>query len=105
MKKLLFRWFPKWFTVYVSPERNSVLQIAIVEPKAPILTEALGISKERAIELVKIVEIAIHQNDKSTQAIQNIIEYCNHQNEVVFSIYYLSKTLSEKENPLLKFLR
>lgn len=104
MKKLLHKWFPKFFTIIVAPEKESPLQIVIVNDESDLLIEALGIHIDRAKELTQIASGFAHNSSKTTTAFQHTISYCKHQNEVIFCSHVIIRIYLENQYPFLKIL-
>lgn len=74
--------------------------LAIVDEESSVLTDALGITQERAEELFVKVRKAFMVSDKITKAAALVTPDCRHENELLFCYHAIAKLQSDLNNPL-----
>ena len=60
-------------------------KLCIVDEKADLMKDVLGITEKRAEEIAKFTHLAYENHDKKTASIQEMLNECTHINEVVFA--------------------
>ena len=82
-------------------------KLLIIDEEAELLHHNLGISDERAEEILQACLNAYDTSNILHQALEKIVSECKHTNEVVFSSLILQKIIDRKnhENSLFKSLR
>jgi len=89
MKKLLFKWFPKFFTVnttnYIDPkdldEGDFRFKVYHVDPENEHMHEGLGITEERVQFFSKEVKRAILDSGNTIDAMARMAPHLKHANE------------------------
>lgn len=74
-----------------SKKAPGTFSIIVVDPDATNLTDGLGISTERAIELSKLVQTAYINSKKIDEVGVKVSEHCVHANE----IFYISLIIGD----------
>jgi hypothetical protein len=101
MKKLLFKLFPKFFTINKEyPVLEKGYSIAIVNPEEKSVIDVLGIQTKRVEELFKICVKSFENNSSYAVVLKECYAECKHPNELYFVTTVLDKLLSKTTNPL-----
>lgn len=76
---------------------DQVHRLLIIDEKAELVHHNLGITEERADELLKMCLAAYREHKLLYTALEFIVSNCKHTNEVVFSTMIFQKII-EREN-------
>ena len=79
---------------------STELKVCIVDEKSDDLHEVFGISSERKKELGKITFAAFHDNENSADSYVNIVEKCNHVNEIIVCTIIFERIKDKQNNPM-----
>lgn len=99
------KWFPNYFNVttflnvdYLEPSDS--LKVIEVDKDSETLTGGLGIINERALELVKQVEIQfLHCNNIVEVMVNMTSDHVKHPNESFFVAYQVANKMYKKREP------
>lgn len=108
MKKLLMKWFPKYFRVtkqthvdYMTfPHSSNDLMVVEIEPENNNLSESLGISEERLSYLENVSKKAIKNSETTTRAVSKVVKDIKHVNELYMCIIIIHSELERMRNPM-----
>lgn len=75
-----------------------------VEPESENLRESLGITQERAKDIVAIIMDALRANPRKCAVMHSVSKKMLHPNELFFASYILRDVIQAMENPLGGFL-
>ncbi len=102
MKKAIINFFRAIFrrNIVVKPGDEKSFQLLHVDEKASSLTDALGISPERADELGNACEKAFVNSHDTVEAINKVGELCVHINEFFFCSTVINKMQMRTMSPL-----
>lgn len=89
MKKLLMKWFPGYFNVVQMIDVSTLKQhgrfeLTIVNPEEDRIDTCLGITEERADELIRLIHKEIQERDSIVDVISEVGKHCVHINESVW---------------------
>ena len=109
MKKLLFKLFPKFFTVnitkYIVPkdldEKDNKFKVYNIDPNSEFIYGGLGISEERAYFFDKEVKKSILNSENTIDAMIEMYPHIKHANEfylVSIMIYRQVKMMDYGKN-------
>jgi hypothetical protein len=87
-------WLKKLFDEKKEQSKHKLL---IIEDNASLLNVALGISEERSEELLNKCNELYKNNDCLSIALQKLVDFCNHTNEIVFSTLIMQKIIERTE--------
>ena len=76
---------------------DQVHRLLIIDEKAELVHHNLGITEERADELLKMCLAVYRENKLLYTALESIVANCKHTNEVVFSTIIFQKVI-DREN-------
>ena len=105
---MIMKWLGKMFKKKKKGyNTDSQYKLLIIDEEADLLHHNLGITDERAEELL---QVSIDAYDTSTvlhSALEKVVSSCKHTNEVVFVSLILQKIIDRKnhENSLFRSLR
>lgn len=80
--------------------QENKFKLCIVDETAKHMHTTLGVTDERAVELAKMAIDAYENNDEVVNATQQILDGCNHINEVVLALKIFEKRIQAENNPL-----
>ena len=80
--------------------QDNKFKLCIVDETAQHMHTILGVTDERAMELAKIAVDAYDNNDDAVTATQQILDGCNHINEVILALKIFEKKSQMHQNPL-----
>lgn len=80
--------------------QDNKFKLCIVDETAQHMHATLGVTDERAVELANLAIDAYDNNEELVSAIQQILDGCNHINEVVLALKIFEKRLNVGNNPL-----
>ena len=112
MKNLLLKWFPGYFNIcahyYVDfkrfPRDSKKVNVLIMEAGTYSVPESLGITPLRAEELTKISKMAYLKHDqKVALAVEEIANQSNHQNELVYVTYVITRHHLKTAYPVVAY--
>jgi hypothetical protein len=100
-------WLGKMFKKKKSYAKQDMFKLCIVDETSDSTHVVLGINEERMNELRRICDRAYEKNTKLTSAMDDILQECNHINEVVISmqIYNKLRELNSLEETLRKLTK
>jgi len=75
---------------------DSQYKLLIIDDSKELIHEILGITNERAEELLKLAKISFEKNETMHLGLENIVKECNHTNEVVFSVMLYQKIMERE---------
>lgn len=113
MKKLLMRWFPKYFNVcqhtYVDFKQfdiNPDLNVRWIEPGKDNMVDALGIDENRYKELENLCEKSLQSSTDVIQCVSKLENKLHHANELCMCCFIIAHKVEKMRGPasLLKFL-
>lgn len=87
-------WLGKLFN---NKKQNNKHKLLIIEDKTSSLNVALGISEERSEELLKKCKELYQAHDSIASVLENLVDFCNHTNEIVFSTLLMQKIIEREE--------
>ena len=110
MKKILIKWFPKYFNVTVirriPVEKNKECSLIVRHlTESDSMIEALGIGTKRSEELQKFVMDALRTHTRATSAIEDVSSNVVHANELYFVTYVLHEKINMMQDPLMHMLK
>lgn len=71
-------------------------KLLIIDDKADLMHEILGISDSRAQELLMAADKAYNDHDKLHLCLEELVAICVHTNEIVLSTMILQKIIDQK---------
>jgi len=77
---------------------DSQYKLLIIDDSKELIHEILGISEERADELMKACLKAYDDNDQLHSCLEDIISQCKHTNEVVMATLIMQKVIDRKKS-------
>lgn len=80
--------------------QDNKFKLCIVDETATHMHTTLGVTDERAKELAVVAVNAYDNNDEVVTATQQILDNCNHINEVVLALKIFEKRINQENNPL-----
>lgn len=80
--------------------QENKFKLCIVDETATHMHTTLGVTDEKAVELAKLAIDAYENNDEVVHATQQILDGCNHINEVVLALKIFEKRVNVQSNPL-----
>jgi hypothetical protein len=99
--------FGKLFKKKKDYNTNNKYKLLVIDEKAELIHLNLGINDKRADELLHICLTAYKENQVLYTALENIVDKCNHTNELVFSSMIFQKVIDREnsKNELLNHLK
>jgi hypothetical protein len=73
-------------------------KLLIIDESKELIHEILGITDERAEQLLKIAASAFDKNETMHMGLVHVVDNCNHTNEVVFATMLYQKILEREVN-------
>jgi len=73
-------------------------KLLIIDDKAELLHQNLGISDERVKILLAVCVKSFEESDDMQNALVKVIQECTHTNEVVMSTLMLQKVIDKRNN-------
>jgi len=73
-------------------------KLLIIDDSKELLHEILGISEQRAEELLKICFKAYDDNNQLHTCLEQVVSYCKHTNEVVMATLMMQKVIERKNS-------
>lgn len=73
-------------------------KLLIIDEDADLLHKNLGISDERVKELLAISVSAYDKQETMHKALEEVVSYCKHTNEVVMSTLMLQKVIDKNHS-------
>ncbi len=106
MKKAIINFFRAILrkNIVVKYNEKAPYTILNIAPDAKSLTEALGISEERANELGEACEKAMNDSRDIVVAMERVGVLCNHINEFFFCSVVINKAQQHLSNPIIAIL-
>lgn len=106
MKKAIINFFRAILrrNIVVAPSDGKSFQLLHVAEEATSLTEALGISAERADELGHACERAFVSSKDTVSAMNKVGELCNHINEYFFCSTVINQMQTKSRDPIIGLL-
>jgi hypothetical protein len=100
-------WLGKLFKKKKNYNTDNKYRLLVIDEKAELIHLNLGISEERADELLHICLTAYKENQMLHQALEYIVDKCSHTNELVFSSMIFQKMIDREnsKNELLNNLK
>lgn len=80
--------------------QDNKFKLCIVDETAQHMHTILGVTDERAKELANLAIDAYENNEEVVPATQQVLDGCNHINEVVLALKIFEKRLNVGNNPL-----
>lgn len=91
------KWYEKLFKKKEKIEKNQKLKLLIIDDQAEYLHSSLGISDDRAHEILKYCESAVELNNTIHNCLETVIEKCVHINEVPFATLTLYRLIEKNK--------
>jgi hypothetical protein len=85
--------------------QDSKFKLCIVDETADHMHTILGVTDERACELVHLAVNAYKNHKELVPATQEILDGCTHVNEVVLALKIFEKKVEESNNPLRSIIQ
>lgn len=106
MKKAIINFFRAIFkrNIIVKPGDEKSFQLLHVDEKASSLTEALGISEDRANDLGNACEKAFFNSRDTVEAMNKVGALCVHINEFFFCSTIINKMQMKSMDPIMGLL-
>ena len=106
MKKAIINFFRAILrrNIVVKPGDEKSFKLIHIDEKATSLTEALGISQEKANQLGEACEKAFVTSRDTVEAMNKVGELCVHLNEFFFCSTVINKMQMKSQDPIMGIL-
>ena len=75
--------------------KETKFKLLIIDESAELVNDILGINRERAEELLDHCIEIFHKNDQLHACLADVVDQCNHINEVVFGTMIMNKIIDK----------